>query len=128
MILWSEYQKEAKSRGALALELYVAISEPAGAPEQVKESLAAHLAYQADLERAGKLAFAGPMSDETGDHMIGVGMIVYRAASLDDARALADADPMHASGARSYTLRKWLINEGSMTLTVGLSTGRAELA
>jgi len=68
------------------------------------------------------LAFAGPMSDETGEHMQGKGLIIYRAESLDAARALADGDPMHKSGARAYVLRRWMINEGSLSLSVGLST------
>ncbi len=128
MVAWADYKKEAKSRGALALELYAAISTPALAPEDVKASLSDHLAYQADLERAGSLAFAGPMSDETGDHMQGTGLIIYRADSLEAARALADNDPMHKSGARTFTLRRWMINEGSMTLSVGLSTNTTSLS
>lgn len=122
MVAWADYKAEAKSRGALALELYVAVSTPAKAPQDVKAALPAHLAYQTDLERAGTLAFAGPMSDETGAQMQGMGMIIYRAESLEAARALAEADPMHASGARTYVLRRWMINEGSLTLSVGLST------
>lgn len=128
MVAWNDYKAQAKARGALALELYVAYSTPAKAPEDVKASLPDHLAYQAELERAGKLAFAGPMSDETGELMQGVGLIIYRAASLEDARALADADPMHQTGARSYVMRRWMINEGSLTLQVGLSTGSNSLS
>ncbi|MBT8169844.1 hypothetical protein DS909_05705 [Phaeobacter gallaeciensis] len=128
MVAWADYKSEAKGRGALALELFVAHSTPAKAPEDVKASLPNHLAYQAELERAGQLAFAGPMSDETGEHMQGVGLIIYRADSLEMARDLADADPMHKSGARSYVLRRWLINEGSINLSVGLSTGGCDLS
>lgn len=127
MVAWADYKKEAKSRGALALELYVAMSTPAKEPQDVKASLPDHLAYQAELERAGSLAFAGPMSDETGEHMQGMGLIIYRAESLEAARALAEGDPMHASGARTYVLRRWMINEGSLTLSVGLSTKNATL-
>ncbi|MEO0745073.1 MAG: YciI family protein [Pseudomonadota bacterium] len=123
MVAWAEYKAQAKSRGALALELFVAHSTPAKAPEDVKAALPDHLAYQAELERAGSLAFAGPMSDETGQDMQGMGLIIYRADSLEAARALADGDPMHKTGARSYVLRRWMINEGSLTLQVGLSTG-----
>ncbi|WP_420862508.1 YciI family protein [Algirhabdus cladophorae] len=122
MVAWNDYKADAKSRGALALELYVAHSTPDKAPEDVKAALGNHLAYQAQLEAKGQLAFAGPMSDETGDHMQGMGLIIYRAASLEEARALAEADPMHSSGARRFTLRRWMINEGSLTLNVGLST------
>lgn len=127
MVAWADYKSEAKSRGALALELFVAQSTPAKPPEEVKAILPDHLAYQAALERAGNLAFAGPMSDETGAHMQGVGLIIYRADSLDAARRLAEEDPMHKSGARSFVLRRWLINEGSITLSVGLSTGGCDL-
>ncbi len=123
MVAWADYKSEAKSRGALAFELYVAHSTPARSPEDVKASLADHLAYQAQLERAGQLAFAGPMSDETGEHMQGVGLIIYRADSLEAAHKLAEDDPMHKSGARSFVLRRWMINEGSLNLSVGLSTG-----
>lgn len=128
MVAWADYKAEAKSRGALALELYVALSTPAKAPEDVKAALGDHLAYQAQLERDGALAFAGPMSDESGDQMQGMGMMIYRAESLEAARALAEADPMHARGARSFTLRCWMINEGSFTLSVGLSTNGISLA
>lgn len=128
MVAWADYRAQAKSRGALALELYVAQSTPAKGPDDVKAALPDHLAYQAELERKGQLAFAGPMSDETGEEMEGIGMIVYRAGSLDEARQLAEADPMHTSGARKFVLRRWMINEGSLTLNVGLSTGHNELS
>ena len=122
MVAWVDYKADAKTRGALALELYVAVSTPAKEPEEVKAVLTDHLSYQAQLERAGTLALAGPMSDQSGELMQGIGLIVYRAESLEAARALAEADPMHSSGARTFVLRRWMINEGSLNLSVGLST------
>ena len=71
---------------------------------------------------------AGPLSDDTGEQMQGAGMIIYRAASMEAARAVAEADPMHASGARNFLLRKWLVNEGGLTLTVRLSGQSVSLA
>lgn len=118
---WDEYKTEARSRGALAHELYMVLSTPAGDPTKVKELLPKHLAFQAEQEARGALFLAGPVSDETGDRMQGAGLIIYRAASLEDARAIAEADPMHESGARSFVLCRWLVNEGSMTLSLGLS-------
>ena len=122
MPAWNDYKTGAKSRGALAFELYMVLSTPAGDPAKVKETLPDHLAYQAKQEARGALFLAGPVSDETGDQMNGTGLIIYRAASLEDARALAEADPMHVNGARTFVLRRWLINEGSMSLSFGLST------
>ena len=125
---WSDYKQQAKARGALALELYVAQSVPAKGPDDVKAALPAHLEYQAGLESQGALAFAGPMSDETGEEMQGMGLIIYRAESLEAARALAAADPMHQSGAREFSLRRWMINDGSISLNVGLSTKSGALS
>lgn len=128
MVAWADYKSQAKARGALALELYAVHSTPAMTPDDIAANLPEHLAYQAQLERAGQLAFAGPMSDESGENMQGVGLIIYRADSLEAARALAQGDPMHKSGARSFVLRRWMINEGSFSLSVGLSTGGTTLA
>ncbi|NKC14427.1 MAG: hypothetical protein GKR94_20270 [Gammaproteobacteria bacterium] len=127
MPAWDEYVTMARERGALALELYVAESSPGADPNAVPAHLPAHLEYQRDLEAAGKLVLAGPLSDDAGGQMQGVGLIIYRAASLEEARAIAEADPMHASGARTFRLRRWLVNEGSLDLSVGLSTGKAVL-
>lgn len=118
---WNDYKSEAKSRGALAFELYMVQSTPAGDPAAVKETLPDHLAYQAEQEAAGRLFLAGPISDETGEMMEGSGLIIYRAESLEAAQKLAENDPMHARGARSFVLRRWLINEGGLSLTVRFS-------
>lgn len=124
---WNEYAAEARARGALAHELYMVVSTPAGDPAKVKDTLPEHLAYQAELEARGALFLAGPVSDETGELMQGIGLIIYRAASFDKARALAEADPMHVKGARSFVLRRWLINEGSLSLSVALSAQNVKL-
>lgn len=121
MSSWSDYKKHAQERGALALEVYCVVSTPTGDIEAVLENLADHLAYQKSLEDQGVLMFAGPLSDETGHQMQGCGQIIYRAESFEAAQQLAEQDPMHSNGARAFTLRKWLINEGSMQVNVKLA-------
>ena len=128
MVAWNDYKAIAKDRGALALELYVVESTPQKAPDDVKQSLPAHLEYQRELEQRGILVLAGPVSDLAGESMEGAGLIVYRAGSMAEAKRLAEEDPMHLGGARGFTLRKWLVNEGSVSLNVGLSTGKAQLS
>lgn len=123
---WEDYKSAARARGSLALELFVVESTPV-TPEKLADTLPDHLAYQAEQEAAGTLAFAGPLSDDTGEQMNGTGLIIYRAESMQAARAIADADPMHARGVRSYRLRKWLINEGSLHLDVKLSAQSVRL-
>ena len=71
--------------------------------------------------------FAGRVTDRSGEPFLSV----HHAddiLSFDEARALADADPMHRDGKRSYTLRRWLINEGSLTVSLGLSGQSIEIA
>jgi uncharacterized protein YciI len=127
MVAWNEYKSEAASRGALALECYVVVSMPSNELSLVKQNLGAHLAYQAQQEALGNLMFAGPLSDLSGDKMEGAGMIIYQSKNLEEARQIADQDPMHLSGARTYTLRRWLINEGSLQLEIKLSAQSVKL-
>ena len=128
MTSFSEYKEIAKSRGALAFEVFVVESTATADPASLQETLPAHLAYQRELEAEGRLIFAGPLSDTSGEAMSGGGLIVYRAGSFDEARALAEADPMHREGKRSFSLRRWLINEGSLTVSVSLSGQKVALA
>ena len=121
MVAWTEYKQAAQARGSLALELFVVVSTPEKSPDDVKAVLPSHLAYQAEQEQQGNLVLAGPLSDDSGDHMQGTGMIIYRAASLQAATELANQDPMHSSGPRSFTIRRWLVNEGSLQLDIKLS-------
>ena len=74
------------------------------------------------LEREGIMFAAGPLF-EAEDAGLGErpGLIAIRADSLEEATAIADADPMHTSGTRTYTIRGWRINEGSINVTIKLS-------
>jgi len=128
MVAWNEYKAVARDRGALAFELFVAESIPKKGPEDIKAVLPKHLAYIQNLEKDGMLVMAGPLSDDTGEEMQGAGMLVLRATSMNEARELAANDPMHTTGARTFRLRKWLVNEGTISLTVGLSTGTVKLS
>jgi hypothetical protein len=50
-------------------------------------------------------------------------MVIIRADSLAHAREIAASDPMHVAGARSFTVRPWLLNEGRITVEVNFSSG-----
>jgi hypothetical protein len=53
---------------------------------------------------------------------------VLRAESLEAARAIADGDPMHRDGVRSYEILPWLMNEASFTLKISLAAQTVEFA
>jgi len=103
----------------LRRNLYVVTSTPARGPG-MQEVLPAHLDYQINLERDGILFGAGPLFEEGATAPYG-GMIIVRAEDEAEARAHADADPFHAAGLRQYTLTRWMLNEGAMTITVRFS-------
>ena len=125
---FSEYKDIARERGSLAFEVFVVLSRPVVPPEAFSKHLPDHLAYIGAQERAGHLMMAGPLSDEAGEGMSGIGLQVWRATDWDAAKALADGDPMHITGCKEYEMRRWLINEGSIGLQVGLSSGAVSLA
>ena len=52
----------------------------------------------------------------------GDGLVVVRAGSRAEAIAIAERDPMHKSGARTFKVRPWMINEGCVTLRLDNST------
>jgi uncharacterized protein YciI len=81
-----------------------------------------HLAHQMELERKGVLFAAGPVSSTAGKHEYG--MIIVRAGSLAEAKRIADSDPMHKSGARTYVLHSWSLNEGQVNYSINLSDGK----
>lgn len=124
---WKDYHQASKERGSLAFELYLVESSPAMPPEQMVKILPDHLAYQGEMESQGKLFLAGPLSDASGEEMSGGGMIVYNASSLEEARKITENDPMHSRGGRTFTIRRWLINEGSLSLNVKFSAQKASL-
>jgi uncharacterized protein len=54
-------------------------------------------------------------------------MFVYRADSLDEARKIAESDPMHSSGARRFRIRSWLLNEGTFSVQLFYSGGKPNI-
>lgn len=107
--------------------LYVLISKPSAAPEKLKPVLPAHLEYMIELERRGVVFASGPLSDGPGPPT-GQGLTILRAATADEAKAIAEADPFFANGLRSYELKQWTVMEGTLGLRVNLSDQTVEVA
>lgn len=110
----------------LGKEMYLVVSRPVRSPGITPEFLAAHLANQIELERRGIMFAAGPLYPR-GSDMPEAGMFVLRAASFEEAAAIANEDPLHKAGLRTYTLQKWRVNEGSVTITVNYSDQTAKI-
>ena len=85
-----------------------------------------HHDYLLDLERRGVLFGAGPFVDEKGRRH-GAGMIIVRAASREEAEAIAFAEPYTKAGQRIMTLTPWQRNEGAVNLTLRFADGVLEV-
>jgi uncharacterized protein YciI len=104
----------------LRKRLWVVITKAVAKPEELSKLLEAHLQHQIRLEKEGIMFGAGPLSNPDGSPT-GTGMIIIRAESEAEARRIADQDPFHSSGLRTYTLQQWSLNEGRVTITVDFS-------
>ncbi len=116
-----------KTGQMLQKHLYVVHTKPTNGLGPVMENLKEHLDFQIRIEQEGIMFAAGPLWADNEQDWEGEGMVVIRADSLDHAREIADSDPMHASGARSFTVRPWMVNEGGFTLKVTFSDGGRSL-
>ena len=110
------------SSAMLQKQLYTIFTTPTGGIEPILRGLEEHLAFQMQLEREGIMYAAGPMWSDDERMWDGDGLVVVRAGSRDEAIAIAERDPMHRSGARKFTVRPWMINEGTMTVRLDMSS------
>ena len=104
----------------LKKQLWVVMSKAVKPPEEVRKHLKDHLQHQIRLERDGIMYGAGPAT-APGANRPAFGLIIIRAKDEAEARRIADADPMHASGARSYELYSWSLNEGRINVALNFS-------
>ncbi len=104
----------------LQKRLWIVMSRPVKPPEEVRKHVKAHLLHQIRLEKDGIMYGAGPAT-APGAGAPAFGLIIIRAKDEAEARRIADADPMHASGVREYELYSWSLNEGRVNVTLDFS-------
>jgi uncharacterized protein len=111
----------------LRRKLYAVLSKASPTPEKLKPLLPAHLEYMIGLEKRGVLFASGPLADGAGPPT-GAGLTILRTSSMEEARALAEADPFVTNGLRTFELKEWTIMEGTLGLRVNLSDQSVEVA
>ncbi len=107
------------TKNFLGKEMYLIVTRPVRSAEIAKR-LADHLAHQVELEKRGIMFAAGPLYPRDSDTPE-AGMFVLRANSFEEAEAIAKEAPLHKAGLRTFTLQKWRLNEGRITITVDFS-------
>src|SRR5689334_10068523 len=82
-------------------------AEKTPATEQLQSE---HMANINALAKTGKLVLAGPFED-AGDY---AGVFMFKVATLDEAKALAESDPAVKAGRLIAETHPWLIGQGSL--------------
>ena len=81
---------------------YAAVIEYTRDMDKVQSIRPVHRQYLTSLRERGQLAAAGPFTDDSG------ALIVYEAASVEEAEKLLQGDPFHQNGIfLTYVLRPW---------------------
>lgn len=70
-------------------------------PQFDSEIVPAHYDFLEELRRRGMLQQAGPFTDKSG------GAYVLSAGSLDEAREIAEQDPLHLHDCSSISVNEW---------------------
>jgi uncharacterized protein len=100
-----------------AFDVYtlVLLRRPADAPEMSDEELdalqARHLAYRAELKRAGKIVANGPFDAQSDVSMRGLSIFACDPA---EAARLSDGDPSVQAGRLAYDVMEWWVAAGTL--------------
>jgi uncharacterized protein YciI len=105
----TELFQQTQSTGQFVKKAYIIRSEFIN-PDLFDAVIEEHRDYLEKLAADGTLFAAGPFVPGGSESLYsGVGMIVVYADSEDDARLIAENDPMHRRGVRKFTIDFWLL-------------------
>jgi len=123
----AEEQIRQLTQRMLRKKLYVVFSKGNATPEQIGALLPQHLEFMIGLEKKGVLFASGPLSASPGAPA-GDGLTILRAASADEARAIASADPFVVNKLRTFEVREWTLMEGSFGVKLNFSDQSLDIA
>ena len=82
-------------------------------PPTVERLLGQHIAYALSLRSAGKLVLAGAISDGPDEEEPVSGIGLFRTGSLEETKALLDADPAVAAGIERVDVMTFRTRKGA---------------
>jgi uncharacterized protein YciI len=100
-----------------AFDVYtlVLLRRPPDAPDMSEEELhalqARHLAYRAQLKRAGVVVVNGPLGEQSDPSLRGISIF---ACGLEEAARLSDGDPSVQAGRLAYEVFEWWVAADSL--------------
>ena len=108
----------------LGRDYWLVLSTPARATTgaDIEHHVDEHVTWLLQLEADGVVVMSGPLTSGPGVRA-GSGVTVMRAASEEQAREIAQADPFVVAGLRTVEVFGWRVNEGSIQVELSLGTG-----
>lgn len=94
-------------------------------PVLLRERLTEHLEWMISEEKRGNIFLSGPVAPGDGPALHG--LTIIQANSMAEAESIARLDPLIKSGAMTYSLHLWSINEGQLKFTINLSDSTVSL-
>ncbi len=115
-------QPDAKAllAGMLNKPFYVALRKPADL-SRLESLLAAHLEWAIQAERRGELFMSGPFVADGARPGTQGSMTILRADSEAAAWRIIEQDPFIKQGVFTAEVKRWMLMEGSMTVSVRFS-------
>ncbi len=75
--------------------------------DQLNRHLDDHLRFTKPLIEAGTMPISGPFFTPEGENT-GNGFYVLRVDTLEEGRRIAEQDPLHKAGVRTFSIEPWL--------------------
>jgi uncharacterized protein YciI len=111
----------------LRKKLYVILSKGGATVDEIGAVLPQHLEYMIGLEKKGVLFASGPLTAAAGQPA-GDGLTILRAASAEEARTIASADPFVVNKLRTFEVREWTLMEGTIDVKLNFSDQSLDIA
>jgi uncharacterized protein len=102
--------------------LWVVLNSRQASSSEMEPYVAEHLDYMNQLEEQGLLWGSGPFIEP--GVVVGDGLTIFNVAQEADVHKLMAEEPLVKRGLRSYSVRKWELREGKISIDLFLSQSR----
>jgi uncharacterized protein len=102
--------------------LWVVLNSRKASSSEMEPYVAEHLDYMNRLEEQGLLWGSGPFIEP--GVVMGDGLTIFNVAEETDVHKLMAEEPLVKRGLRSYSVRKWELREGKISIDLFLSQSR----
>ncbi len=109
----------------LTHKLFAVLTKVTATQAEAEPHKIEHINYITGLEAQGRVFGSGPFPVK--NEGIDLGLIIFRAVSLEEAEGFMKVEPMTSMGLSTYEIHEWDMIIGHISVTVDISTGRFSL-